>query len=49
MTITSRHTNVISHIGHWYTIRECQMMVTTKSVDLSLFYMKPWLRSFMVN
>jgi len=37
-------TDVISHGGHWDTIKECQMMVTTKknlSVDFSLVSMKP--------
>jgi len=23
-------TDVINHVGHWDTMRECQMMVTTK-------------------
>jgi len=30
MTTISWHTDVISHGGHWDTIRECQMMVTKK-------------------
>jgi len=35
--------NVISYGGHRDTIKECQMMVTTKntSIDLNLVSMKP--------
>jgi len=40
-TITWR-TDVISHGGHWDTIRECQMMVTIESVNLNLVSVKPW-------
>jgi len=32
MTTISWSTDVISHGGHWYTIRECQMMVTIKKL-----------------
>jgi len=32
MTTISWSTDVISHGGHWNTIRECQMMVTTKKL-----------------
>jgi len=52
MTTISWLKNVISHGGHSDTIREYQMMVTTKnflSIDLSLVSMKPWLRSFFAN
>jgi len=29
--------DVISHGGHWDTIRECQMMVTTKRKEIIIF------------
>jgi len=46
--------NIMAYRCHWDTIRECQMMVTTKktnclTVDLSLVSVKHWRRSFLVN
>jgi len=41
MTTISWSTDVISHSGHWYTIRECQMIVTTKNflnIKIKQFY-----------
>jgi len=52
MTTISWPTDVISRGGHWYTIRKCQIMVTTKKVlcvDLSLVSMESWLRSFLAK
>jgi len=36
------HTDGISHCGHWDTIRECQIMVTTETESISCLKLMCW-------